>query len=506
MKTKNVIINKNDTKLNIFKKGNKKLILCHGVFDIVHIGHVYHFKKAKSFGDILIVSITSTKFVNKGPFRPIFTDEKRAEMLLSLDIVDYVIINHDYDAVKLIKKLKPNFYCKGLDYIKKNNDITKKIYLEDKAVKDTGGEIIYTETSKYSSSNLINYYNINLNKNQSKFINDLKKNFNLNLIDTYLKNLSSLKVMIIGETIIDEYVLCNTLGKAGKDPILTLKELNTSKYAGGVVSIANHISDFTKSIDIYSVIGDKNSNLSFIKKSIKKNVNFNYIIKPNASTIIKKRFIDNEKKSKIIGVYDINDNDLAKKEQNLLNKKIDKKLKSYDLVIVADYGHGFINKNTIKLLSKKSKFLCVNTQLNSANIGYHTISKYSKADFVCMHEGELRHDVRSKKDNINTLISNLQKKLKSKSVTVTRGGDGAIFYSKKTGFKDCPAFANNVIDKIGAGDTLFAIMSIFMTIKANPNFSLFIGNIAGGDAVSNIGNSKSISKIDIIKAAKSMLL
>ena len=104
--------------LNILRKNNnkekKKIVLCHGVFDLIHIGHMKHFKSAKNYGDILVVSITPDNFVNKGPKRPVFGEKLRAELLSNISSVDHVVINNTSTAINLIK-IKPNIYC-GPDY------------------------------------------------------------------------------------------------------------------------------------------------------------------------------------------------------------------------------------------------------------------------------------------------------------------------------------------------------------------------------------------------------
>ena len=119
-------------KIKSLKKRKKKIVLCHGVFDIIHAGHISHFKSAKKFGDILIISVTSDKFVNKGFNRPMFDLNKRKKILSELSVVDYVCDSDSKDAISIIEKIKPNFYCKGPDYKKFNDDITNKIKKDKK--------------------------------------------------------------------------------------------------------------------------------------------------------------------------------------------------------------------------------------------------------------------------------------------------------------------------------------------------------------------------------------
>ena len=121
MKSKK-IISADDLKIKL-KKLNKKVSLVHGVFDIFHIGHKRHFEIAKSMSNILVVSLTTDKFVNKGPSRPAFNEKLRLEAIAALDAVDFVSLNTSATAVVPIQKLKPDVYCKGPDYKKQENDI-----------------------------------------------------------------------------------------------------------------------------------------------------------------------------------------------------------------------------------------------------------------------------------------------------------------------------------------------------------------------------------------------
>ena len=74
------------------KSEGRKVVLCHGVFDLLHMGHVRHLEEARSHGDILIVTITADAYVNKGPGKPVFSAALRAEMLAALSCVDFVDI------------------------------------------------------------------------------------------------------------------------------------------------------------------------------------------------------------------------------------------------------------------------------------------------------------------------------------------------------------------------------------------------------------------------------
>ena len=136
----------------------KKITLCHGVFDLLHPGHIRHLAKAKELGEILIVSITADKYVNKGPGRPAFPEGLRAESLANIISVDYVVITPFPTAIEIINAIKPNNYVKGSDYIDENSDKTGNIVREKELVESLGGRLFYTDEIIFSSSQLINKF------------------------------------------------------------------------------------------------------------------------------------------------------------------------------------------------------------------------------------------------------------------------------------------------------------------------------------------------------------
>ena len=125
-----------DKKIDLLKSDGKKIVLCHGVFDLLHVGHIKYFEEAKSFGDILLVTLTPDNFVNKGPGRPVFSEKLRLEAIAALEVVDYVILNKWPTAVETIKTIKPDVYVKGPDYKDHNKDLTGQIAEEVEAKDD----------------------------------------------------------------------------------------------------------------------------------------------------------------------------------------------------------------------------------------------------------------------------------------------------------------------------------------------------------------------------------
>ncbi len=486
-KISNIILN--------LKKNNKKISLCHGVFDLLHPGHIYHFEQAKKNVDILIVSITADKKVLKGPGKPYFNEKHRLNTLASLEFVDYVVTSNDQSAVNIIKKIKPHFYVKGAEYKNLKDDMTGKIYLEKKEVEKYGGKIQFTYGPTFSSSSIINrefFYN----KEQNLFLKKLKAKYSLQTILNFVDKLEKNVPLVLGDTIIDEYVFCKVVGKSGKESYMVLQEKKSEKYLGGVLSIAQNLCAFSKKVNLLTILGTSLGYKRKIINSLKNNINFKFIEKKNSPTILKKRFIEEIDNTKLLGIYSLNDKKFSIKEENLLIRKYKNLIKKTDLVILSDYGHGFFSEKVIKAIYKSKKFLAINTQVNSFSRGYHTITKYKKANLILMNETELRYELRDNDSHRVDLIKKLGKIIKSSYIAITHGKTGATIYSRKNKvITHVPAFARHVVDKVGAGDALFPILSACLKSNIPMDASLYIASISAAINSENFANKNTLDKL-----------
>ena len=148
----------------------------------MHYGHLKHFEAAKKKCDYLFVSITSHKYIKKGPNRPVHNDDERLSILKSLNLIDYAFVAEGESGVDSINLIKPNYYFKGYDYKNNSLDKTKKILHEIDTVKKNKGKIIYTNEKQMSSSKIIKKFGLALNDEQIKFLNQVKKKDNFNSI------------------------------------------------------------------------------------------------------------------------------------------------------------------------------------------------------------------------------------------------------------------------------------------------------------------------------------
>lgn len=144
-------------KIKSMKSDGKKIVLCHGCFDLMHPGHIKHFQVAKKMGDILVVTVTPDVYVDKGLDRPVFNETLRAESIAALECVDYVSINKWPTAEETLRLLMPDIYVKGQEF-ENLEDKTGKLQREYKILKEIGAEMRFTHEIVFSSTHLINKY------------------------------------------------------------------------------------------------------------------------------------------------------------------------------------------------------------------------------------------------------------------------------------------------------------------------------------------------------------
>ena len=422
------------------------------------------------------------------------------EYLNQIKIVDHVILSKTDSSIDVINIIKPDFYVKGPDYKENYKDKTKKIILEKNAVEKNGGKIRFTNDITFSSSNILNTSNLIFDDKQRNFINNLKKKFTYNQIEKTLKKFKDLKILIIGELIVDKYCFGNVIGKSGKEPHLVLKENLVEHYLGGSAAIARHLSTFVKDIKIVSPFGSEKFYKSLINKNFDKNIKTSFF-KPYSGfqTITKTRFVDKNSNYKLFGSYILPDK-IGQKTENSTLQIIRENKKEIDMTLICDYGHNFISQKIADEIRKKNKFIFLNAQINSSNIGFHTIDKYHGVNSIIINENEIRQELRDNDSDIKVLAKTLIKSKKIDNLIVTRGSDGAILMNKNYKVFSCPGFALKSIDKVGAGDAMLSIASLGLKLKLDPELILFVSSLAAAISVESIGNKEHVTyqKLDRI--------
>ncbi|WP_027937110.1 PfkB family carbohydrate kinase [Anaeroarcus burkinensis] len=489
----------------------KKVIHCHGVFDLIHPGHIAHFEEARALGDVLVVSITSSNYVNKGPGRPYFSDELRLKSLASLSCVDYVMLIEYPTAIEAIGCIQPSYYIKGSEYAVEEEDVTGNITKEIECVRLYGGDVKYTDGIVFSSTKLLNRNFSVFPPGVKGFAQDFAERYSFEMIKELVDKMKQLKILVVGDIIIDEYVFCTIQGLSSKDRMFSARYEREERYLGGALAIAKHLAGFSNYVTVSSIVGETASIHSQILNDLSPLMKLDLQFNSGFRTTVKRRYIERHGiRNEYDKLFSINnlpqgDGGLTNEERQKFYKQLENEVDKYDLVVVTDFGHGMIDETTMDILAKKAKSLAVNCQTNSSNYGMNLITKYKRADVFTLDERELRLAMANSSKSEDVLLQQLMEHLHAKNGWVTLGSLGSFALNDQMHECRTPALTLSVQDTIGAGDAFFALASLGYGVGASLEVSSFLGNLAGALAANILGNSKSIEKSELLKFATTLL-
>ena len=376
---------------------------------------------------------------------------------------------------------------------------------EQEAVEAHGGEVFFTDEITFSSSSLLNEHFGVFSPETKAFLEGFREKWPENEIHRMLGCLEDLNVLVVGDAIIDQYHYVSPLGQTGKGNVLAVQYGTEEQFAGGSIAVANHIARFTKSATLVTALGDVDSHEDFILEKLQKNVTPVFSRFKNAPTVTKRRFVDSDL-SKLFEIYFFHDEPMLEDNGHKVCQWLTDNLAEYDIVVVADFGNGFISGDMIRILSDKARFLAVNTQINSGNRGYHVINRYPRADYVSLNEPELRLAAHNRHDPLEEVSESVAGNVNAGQLAVTRGTKGVMMFDVKDRvFHKVPALSSRVIDRIGAGDAFLSLSALCLGKGFEPEVAAFIGSVAAAMDVQIVCNREPIDPAAMKKYVSTLL-
>ena len=445
----------------------------------------------------------------RGPGRPFFNDQLRAKSLAALTCVDYVVLVPHTAAVEAIDCVKPAVYCKGKEYADPDNDVTGNIGDDIAAVKRHGGDVHYIGSVVFSSTKLINNYFENLAAPVKTFCRTLAKTCTPDQFRDSVESLAGLKVLLVGDIIFDRYSNVKMQGLTSKNRILSVRYLNEETQSGGALAIYRHLKQFCADVKFISLAGTEPWVDEVLRAEVKRGEDW-IIRDPEFTTIVKQRFVEplisGKELMKLFAVNYMGDIAPSPDTQETIHKRLADSLADFDVVIVADFGHGLLQLEHRTLIQEMARFMSLNCQTNSNNHGFNIISKqYQRADCFSLDEQELllacaRRPIEHMKE-----LEKLRKSFNASYAWLTRGAVETIGLRDKEKPSLCLPLETNVVDTVGAGDAFFSVVSLAGAKKLPLNLVTFMGQLAGAQAVKIIGNQQPISKATLLKSGMSLL-
>ena len=481
------MLNNKSLHLNVKKLSKDSVALCYGHFNLIHPGHLRYLQHAKTLADKLVVAITSDKELDKDSFGHHFSEKERAESITNLQIVDYVVILNKFTLYELVDIVKPRALVLGKEFKQKQPE---QISLAISTANKEGSVVFHAGEVHYSNSDLLHKNVSDIENSNKDKLNLICKDYNItiNNLQSRLKSFSNSKLLVIGDTIVDNYVACDALGMSAEAPVLVVKELENREFIGGAAIVASHIAALGAECHYVSVVG-KDDQSNMVSKSLTdQGVSIDLIVDESRPTTYKTRYIvDNQK---LFRGSRIKDHKISEEiEQEIINK-ITILAPDIDGILVSDFVYGVITQNildTISNLSKQFDIKLYGDLQCSSQVG--KVSKFDGFDLITPTEKESRIALDDDESGIEWVATTLLKSTNSKNMLMKLGSDGFIAYSSNLSYRqDFPALSVNPVDVTGAGDSLFAAMSVSLSSGASLIEASIIGTFMASLVVKEVGN------------------
>jgi rfaE bifunctional protein kinase chain/domain len=466
----------------LYKQNNKDgVVFVSGNFNIIHPGHLRLLKFAADCGNYLIVGINPDTFQGVSLPAP-----DRLLGVEAVSFVDYAVIL-DQSTEEVIEILKPEIVVKGKEYEGISN-------VELDAVLSYGGKLLFNSGEiGYSSIDLLktHYYKSHFSNIEHQYDFCARRNVNIQLLKEDLYQLSGIKVAVVGDLIIDEYIDCDPLGMSNEDPTIVVTPINSEKFLGGAGIVAAHCSGLGADVTYFGLVGE-DENHDFAEQKLKEySVESVAVVDNSRPTTLKIRYRANGKT--LLRVSVLKQHTLEKNIEKILLKKIMEKISTFDLLIFSDFNYGCLSQSVVDRIQKESKKNGVMVTADSqASSQLSDISRFCNTELLTPTEKEVRLSLHDYDSGIVVLADKLIKKTNANNVIITMGSEGMLLQLNDKGeYKTDKIAALNTTpkDPAGAGDSVLAMFSMCLCRRINIWKSAYLSSLAAACQVSRVGNT-----------------
>lgn len=464
------------------KQAGRKVVFVSGFFRILHPGHLRLLRLAKELGHFLVVGVCRCNQDDEQ-----IDDNIRLKLIESIDWVDHAFLIDEAAVEEVILQIQPAIVVKGKEHELKENP-------EQRAVDSYGGKLIFSSGETSLSSAELAQDSINQRSTIAKPKDFPQRHgFDMGDLANIVARFSELKVCVIGDTIVDEYINCEPLGMSQEDPTVVVRPTNSEKFIGGAAIVAAHIKSLgAGEVSLYSVLGNDDS-AEFAKKLCERcGLDTHFISDESRPTTLKQRYRARNKT--LLRVNHLRQHHISKKLQSDIFASMTEAMNGAKLLIFSDFSYGMLPQNLVERISqycKEHEIMMVADSQCSSQTG--DISRFKDTTFVSPTEFEARISLKNSDDGLVVLAEKLRQKAKAEHVFVTLGEDGVLIQTGDKGLDGSgtdrlPAFNNAAKDNAGAGDCFMAMTAMATATGASIWESAYLGSIAAACQVSRIGN------------------
>jgi bifunctional ADP-heptose synthase (sugar kinase/adenylyltransferase) len=484
------------------RSAGSRIVQCHGTFDLVHPGLVLFFSAARATGDALVVTLTGESFLSAHGNQPYFSESLRITALCALKFVDYVVVVPSSSPAEAIACINPDTYC-----IHQNEADSCKT--ESDALKLVGGALVCIDSEKFSSAKIINNFFNHLPEEVRSQGRSLAKQYTPEAFRNVVDRFASLRVLVVGDTIFDRYSYVKVQGLTSKNRIISGRFLKEHTDPGGALAVARHIRQFTPHVRMVSMVGSEPWVDGAIRAHLAEKEDL-FVRDHRITTVLKQRYVepvsDEKEMNKLFSVNYVDVTPPPTEVIQAILRHLCSAMPEVDLVVAADFGHGFMTPEIREVLQNQAPFLALNCQTNSNNHGFNIIShQYKRCDCFSLDEQEILLSCARRGIDYHKELEALRHSLGSSYAWLTRGGVETIGIDNCNNSMRWPPLEPAVTDTVGAGDAFFSVVALAAAQNVPIDLSTFLGQLAGGQAVKIVGNSQPISKEALINSGLSLL-
>lgn len=458
----------------------KRIVFVSGNFNIVHPGHLRLLQFAADCGDFLVVGVTSDKL-------PAVTipAAMRLEGVKAIGIVDFAIAL-DERPEAFIARLKPAVVVKGKEYENRHNP-------ERDAVEGYGGKLLFGSGEvRFSSLDLLQRELLEINFSSIHKPLDFPRRHGFvfeNLVGIVQK-FSSLRVLVVGDLIVDEYINCDPLGMSQEDPTIVVTPIRSDRFIGGAGIVAAHARGLGAKVRYVGVTGDDTSAAYAEETLAKFRVDSNFIVDESRPTTLKQRYRANGKT--LLRVSHLKQHDISRELAERMFESVLAGLDQCDLLVFSDFNYGCLPQVLVERIVAKcqdKKIMMVADSQASSQIS--DVSRFRGMHLLTPTEHEARLAVRDYTSGLVVLAERLREQAAAQQLFITLGSEGLLIYAQEQGdmqTDQLPALNTSPKDVSGAGDSLLTCASMALAVGADIWRAAYLGGIAAACQVSRVGN------------------
>jgi rfaE bifunctional protein kinase chain/domain/rfaE bifunctional protein nucleotidyltransferase chain/domain len=464
----------------------KTVIMCHGVFDIVHPGHLRHLMYAKEKADILVASLTADSYITKADNRPFVPQELRAQNLAALEMVDYVIIDPNPTPIEHIRRLQPDYFAKGYEYFAEG--IPPRTREEIDTLETYGGEIVFTPGDVvYSSSKLLELQPPRIAVDKLLSLME-SEHVDFAGLRKMVHGLSGVRVHVVGDTIVDGYSECSLLGPAAKYPAFSVRLERTERFSGGAAIVARHLKRSGAEVSLSTVLGDDPLKDFVLNELQAAGVACQPIIDRTRPTTYKERFITAGQK--LLQVDRVDNRPISDKTLRLIGEEM--RSRRADVFILSDFRHGIFNRDSIPRIVAEIPAGPLKVADSQVSNRWGNILDFEDFDLITPNEREARFALGDQDTTVRPLALKLYRQARCRYLILKLGERGILTYQRPghdvRDFFAVDSLVNGLLDPIGAGDALLAYASLSLVATGSIVVGSILGSLAAAVSCERQGN------------------